>query len=77
MSAVPVAHRMTAEELLDARPPSPLPQLAAEVRSPSTWRYDIGAMNAGYERDGLEVDDTLPSPQLEDVALALAELFPE
>jgi len=32
---------------------SPLPDLAAEVRSPSTWRYDIGAKKAGYERRGL------------------------
>jgi Uma2 family endonuclease len=38
---------------LDARPPSPLPQLAIEVRSPSTWRYDIGAKKAAYEREGL------------------------
>jgi Uma2 family endonuclease len=36
-----------------AQPPSPLPDLAVEVRSPSTWRYDIGAKKAGYERHGL------------------------
>jgi Uma2 family endonuclease len=42
-----------AEPDLDARPPSPLPQLAVEVRSPSTWRYDIGAKKAAYEREGL------------------------
>ncbi len=30
-----------------------MPDLAAEVRSPSTWRYDIGAKKAGYERHGL------------------------
>ena len=36
-----------------ARPPSPMPDLAVEVRSPSTWRYDIGAKKAGYERHGL------------------------
>ncbi len=35
------------------RPPSPMPDLAVEVRSPSTWRYDIGAKKAGYERHGL------------------------
>ena len=34
-------------------PPSPMPDLAVEVRSPSTWRYDIGAKKAGYERHGL------------------------
>jgi len=33
--------------------PSPLPDLAVEVRSPSTWRYDIGAKKAAYERHGL------------------------
>jgi Uma2 family endonuclease len=42
-----------AEPDLDARPPSPLPQLAVEVRSPSTWRYDIGAKKSAYEREGL------------------------
>ena len=36
-----------------SKPPSPMPDLAAEVRSPSTWRYDIGAKKAGYERHGL------------------------
>ncbi len=36
-----------------ASPPSPLPHLAVEVRSPSTWRYDIGAKKAAYERAGL------------------------
>jgi len=33
--------------------PYPVPDLAVEVRSPSTWRYDIGAKKAGYERSGL------------------------
>lgn len=33
--------------------PQPLPDLAIEVRSPSTWRYDIGAKKAAYERHGL------------------------
>jgi len=36
-----------------AEPPSPMPDLAVEVRSPSTWRYDIGAKKAAYERRGL------------------------
>ena len=36
-----------------AQPPSPMPDLAIEVRSPSTWRFDIGAKKAGYERHGL------------------------
>ncbi len=33
--------------------PSPMPDLAVEVRSPSTWRYDIGAKKSAYERHGL------------------------
>jgi Uma2 family endonuclease len=37
----------------DALPPYPLPNLAIEVRSPSTWRYDIGAKKSAYERAGL------------------------
>ena len=35
------------------QPPSPLPDLAVEIRSPSTWRYDVGAKKAAYERHGL------------------------
>lgn len=35
-------------------PPShPVPDIAVEVRSPSTWRYDRGPKRAGYERAGL------------------------
>jgi len=34
-------------------PPYAVPDIAVEVRSPSTWRYDIGAKKAGYERRGL------------------------
>jgi Uma2 family endonuclease len=34
-------------------PPYAMPDLVAEVRSPSTWRYDIGAKKSGYERGGL------------------------
>jgi Uma2 family endonuclease len=30
-----------------------LPNLAVEVRSPSTWRYDVGKKRAAYERAGL------------------------
>jgi len=36
-----------------ASPSYPVPDLAVEVRSPSTWRYDIGAKKSGYERAGL------------------------
>ena len=34
--------------------PYPIPDLVVEVRSPSTWRYDIGAKKAAYERNGLQ-----------------------
>jgi len=37
----------------DTRPPYVVPDLAVEVRSPGTWRYDIGAKKAGYEHAGL------------------------
>jgi Uma2 family endonuclease len=37
----------------EAPAPYPMPDLAVEVRSPSTWRYDIGAKKSGYERAGL------------------------
>jgi len=30
-----------------------MPDLAVEVRSPSTWRYDIGLKKGAYERHGL------------------------
>jgi Uma2 family endonuclease len=33
--------------------PYPVPDLAVEVRSPSTWRFDIGVKKAGYERSAL------------------------
>ena len=33
--------------------PYPLPDIVAEARSPSTWRYDIGSKKAAYERAGL------------------------
>ncbi|MBA3746332.1 MAG: Uma2 family endonuclease [Solirubrobacterales bacterium] len=33
--------------------PYPVPDIAVEVRSPSTWRLDIGAKKANYERHGL------------------------
>ncbi len=33
--------------------PFPLPDLAVEVRSPSTWRFDIGVKKSTYERHGL------------------------
>ena len=34
-------------------PPYAMPDLAIEVRSRSTWRYDVGAKRTGYERHGL------------------------
>ncbi|MGH2762743.1 MAG: Uma2 family endonuclease [Thermoleophilaceae bacterium] len=36
------------DERLDA-----VPDLAVEIRSPSTWRYDVGKKKATYERGGL------------------------
>ena len=33
--------------------PSPLPDLAVEVRSPETWVYDEGPKKRTYERGGL------------------------
>ena len=40
---------------MDVEAPAPYgrPDLAAEVRSPSTWSYDIGAKKTTYERLGL------------------------
>lgn len=38
---------------LRSPPPYPLPDLAIEVRSHSTWRYDIGIKKATYERHRL------------------------
>jgi Uma2 family endonuclease len=33
--------------------PSPMPDIAVEVRSPSTWRYDLGVKRSTYEQQGL------------------------
>jgi Uma2 family endonuclease len=33
--------------------PFPVPDVAVEVRSPSTWRFDVGAKKANYEAHGL------------------------
>jgi Uma2 family endonuclease len=33
--------------------PQPLPDIAVEIRSPSTWRYDIGPKKRRYEQHGL------------------------
>jgi len=45
--------------------PYPMPSLAIEVRSPSTWRFDIGAKKRVYEERGLPelwlVDTPRPS----------------
>jgi Uma2 family endonuclease len=57
MNAMRVAQRMTAGEYLaprvDDTPPYPVPDLAVEIRSPSTWRYDIGTKKSVYERKRL------------------------
>jgi Uma2 family endonuclease len=46
-------YRTGREPPLHDPPPYPLPDLAVEVRSPSTWRYDVGAKKTNYERHGL------------------------
>jgi len=33
--------------------PYPIPEIAVEVRSPSTWRYNVGPKKDHYERRGL------------------------
>ena len=38
---------------IDAKPPYPVPDLGVEIRSPSTWRYDIGTKKSVYEREAL------------------------
>jgi Uma2 family endonuclease len=35
------------------RAPFPVPDVAVEVRSPATWRYDIGVKKSNYERYGV------------------------
>jgi Uma2 family endonuclease len=35
------------------RYPDRVPDLCVEIRSPGTWRHDVGAKKAGYERAGL------------------------
>ncbi len=37
----------------DDLPPYAIPDLAVEVRSPSTWRYDIGRKKSNYEHYGV------------------------
>ena len=50
-------------------PPYPLPDLAVEVRSPSTWRFDTGRKKAVYEAAGL------PELWLADTASASVLVF--
>ncbi len=66
--------------------PERVPDLCVEIRSPGTWRYDVGAKRAGYERGGLPelwlVDDvaatvlvyrrSTPAASSFDVALELS-----
>lgn len=52
--------------LVDLREyPEQMPDLCVEIRSPGTWRYDIGVKKAVYERAGLPelwlVDDVAES----------------
>ena len=41
------------EPALDAPRPYPAPDLVVEIRSPSTWRCDIGPKKTGYEGMGV------------------------
>ena len=41
-----------APELMAPRPYAP-PDLVVEIRSPSTWRHDIGRKKSGYEAAGV------------------------
>jgi len=50
-------------------PPYAMPDIAIEVRSPSTWRYDIGAKKAIYERH------RLPELWLADTVASTALIF--
>ncbi len=52
-----------------SQPPSPMPDLAVEVRSPSTWRFDVGVKRAAYEQHGL------PELWLVDTAAAAVLVF--
>lgn len=38
---------------MEAKAPYPIPDLAIEIRSPATWRYDVGTKKSVYEREGL------------------------
>jgi Uma2 family endonuclease len=52
MNAMTVAQRMTADEYLAWDGPRGT-NLVVEIRSPSPWRYDVGAKKTAYERHGL------------------------
>ena len=47
-----VSYRAARSPRRDDRPQYPVADLAVQLRSPSTWRYDIAAKKAGYERRG-------------------------
>ena len=46
-------YRASRAPAFDDDPPYPLPDLAIEIRSPSTWRYDVGTKKRVYEAEGL------------------------
>ncbi len=46
-------YRATRAPLREDPPPYPAPDLAVEVRSPRTWRFDIGRKKENYERRGV------------------------
>ncbi len=53
MSSMQVAQRMTADEYVALEQPEWPRTWLVDVRSPSTWRYDIGTKKSVYEREGL------------------------
>ena len=53
----------------DDPPPYPMPDIAVEVRSPSTWRYDVGVKRDVYEQQGL------PELWLVDIRAATVLIF--
>jgi Uma2 family endonuclease len=55
--------------LRDDHAPYPIPDIAVEIRSSSTWRFDIGAKRATYEHHGI------PELWLVDTAADIVAVF--
>jgi len=48
-----LCYRAARTPAITDKAPYPIPDLAIEIRSPSTWRYDVGTKKSVYEREGL------------------------